>query len=223
MRATRDLRRRRMHLAHKRAELLAHVPHTNSQYTLPAIGKKIADKANRTGVAERFANPAVHKSIDVALALMTYDDEVLRDVELTIVNTARHHDANPLHLLQTVPGIGKILSLGLLYDIHDVHRFPRGQDCVSSGRLVTCARESAGKRYGTSGTTIGHAHLKWAFSEAAVLFLRDHPAAQQYLARLEKKHEKGQALTIRAQTLARAVYHMLTRQVAFEREMIFQR
>ncbi len=31
MRATRDLLRRRMHLAHKRAELLAHVPHTNSQ------------------------------------------------------------------------------------------------------------------------------------------------------------------------------------------------
>ena len=42
MRATRDLLRRRMHLAHKRAALLAHVQHTNSQYNLPAIGKKIA-------------------------------------------------------------------------------------------------------------------------------------------------------------------------------------
>jgi hypothetical protein len=62
-----------------------------------------------------------------------------------------------------------------------------------------------------------------AFSEAAVLFLRDHPAAQKYLARLEKKHEKGKALTILAQQLARAVYYMLTRQVAFDREMFFQR
>jgi transposase len=223
MRATRDLLRRRLHLAHKRAELLAHVQNTNSQYNLPAIGKKRAYKANREGVAERFADPAVHKSIAVDLALITSYDELLRDVELTIVKTARHHDANTLHLLQTVPGIGKILSLVLLYDIHDVHRFPRVQDFVSSCRLVKCARESAGKRDGTAGTKIGNAHLKWAFSEAAVLCLRDHPAAQKYLARLEKKHEKGKALTILAQKLARAVYHMLTRQVAFDREMFFQR
>src|SRR6266478_3239879 len=144
MRATRDLLRRRMHLAHKRAELLAHVQNTNSQYNLPAIGKKIAYKANREGVAERFADAAVQKSIEVDLALITYYDELLRDVELTIVNTAKHHDPNTLYLLQTVPGIGKILSLVLLYAIHDSARFPRVQDFASSCRLVTCAKESAG-------------------------------------------------------------------------------
>ena len=223
MRATRDLLRRRMHLARKRAELLAHVQNTNSQYNLPAIGKKIAYKANRDGVAERFADPAVQKSIEVDLALITYYDALLGDVERTIVNTAKHHDANTLYLLQTVPGIGKILSLVLLYEIHDINRFPRVQDFVSYCRLVKCAKESAGKRLGTSGTKIGNAHLKWAFSEAAVLFLRDHPAAQKYLTRLEKKHDKGKALTVLAQKLARAVYHMLKRQVAFERETFFQR
>ena len=61
MRATRDLLRRRMHLADKRAELLAHVQNTNSQYNLPAIGQKIAYKANRDGVAERFADPRCKK------------------------------------------------------------------------------------------------------------------------------------------------------------------
>jgi transposase len=53
---------------------------------------------------------------------------LLRDVELSIVKTAKHHDANTLYLLQTVPGIGKILSLVLLYEIHDIARFPRVQD-----------------------------------------------------------------------------------------------
>jgi hypothetical protein len=43
MRATRDLLRRRMHLACKRAERLAHVQQTNSQDHLPAIGQKILD------------------------------------------------------------------------------------------------------------------------------------------------------------------------------------
>ena len=42
MRATRDVRRRRIHCMRKRAELLAHLQQTNSQYNLPEIGKKIA-------------------------------------------------------------------------------------------------------------------------------------------------------------------------------------
>src|SRR5437660_8057510 len=172
MRATRDLLRRRMYLMRKRAELLAHVQNTNSQYNLPEIGKKIAYKANREGVAERFADPAVQKSIEVDLALSTYYDQLLGDVELAIVKAAKHHDANTLYLLQTVPGIGKILSLVLLYDIHDIERFPRVQDFASYRRLVKCARESAGKRSGTSGAKIGNAHLTWAFSETAVLCLR---------------------------------------------------
>ena len=194
MRATRDLLRRRMHLAHKRAELLAHVQHTNSQYNLPAIGQKIAYKANRDGVAERFADPAVQKSLEVDLTLIGHYDDLLRDVELTIVKAATHHDANTLYLLQTVPGIGKILSLVLLYEIYDINRFPRVQEFASYCRLVKCAKASNGKRSGSLGTKIGNAHLKWAFSEAAVLCLRDHPAGQKLLARLEKKHGQGQSL-----------------------------
>jgi len=222
MRATRDLLRRRVHLMRKRAELLTHVQQTNSQYNLPEIGKKIAYKANRDGVAERFPDPAVQKSIEVDLALIGHYDHLLRDVELSVLKTAKQHDANTLYLLRTVPGIGEILSLVLLYEIHNIERFPRVQDFVSYCRLVKCAKESAGKRYGTSGTKIGHAYLKWAFSEAAVLFLRNNPTGQKYLARLEKKHGKGKALTILAHKLARAVYYMLKRGVAFDLNTFFQ-
>jgi transposase len=216
MRATRDLLRRRLHLTRKRAELLAHVQNTNSQYNLPEIGKKLAYKANRDGVAERFPDPAVQKSVEVDLALIDYYDQLLRDVELTIVQTAKQHHAQTLYRLQSVPGIGKILSLVLLYEIHDITRFPRVQDFVSYCRLVKCAKESAGKRSGTSGAKIGNAYLKWAFSEAAVLFLRNNPAGQKYLARLEHKHGTGKALTIVAHKLARAVYYMLKRDTAFD-------
>jgi len=216
MRATRDLLRRRLHLTRQRAELLAHIQNTNSQYNLPEIGKKLAYKANRDGVAERFPDPAVQKSMEVDLALIGYYDHLLSDVELHIVKAAKQHDVQTLYLLQTVPGIGKILSLVLLYEIHDIQRCPRVQDFVSYCRLGKCAKESAGKRYGTSGSKIGNAYLKWAFSEAAVLFLRDNPAGQQYLARLEKKYGTGKALTVLAQKLGRAVYDMLRRNTGFD-------
>jgi transposase len=215
-RATRDLLRRRMSLMRKRAELLTHVQQTNSQYNLPESGKTIAYKANRDGVAERFPDPAVQKSIEVDLALIDYYDCLLNDLARHIVKTAKAHAANTVYRLQSVPGIGKILSLVLLDEIHDIRRFPRVQDFASYGRLVKCAKESAGKRYGTSGTKIGNAYLKWAFSEAAVLFLRANPAGQKDLARLEKKHGKGKALTVLAHKLARAVYDRLKRDTAFD-------
>lgn len=216
MHATRDLLRRRIHFMRKRAELLAHVHNTNSQYNLPEIGKKIASKANRDGEAERFADPAVQTSVEVDLVLLGYDDRLLTDLELSMVKSAKQHDANTFYRLRSVPGVGKILALVLLYEIHDIHRFPRVQDFVSYCCLVKCAKESAGKRYGTSGKKIGNAYLKWAFSEAAVLFLRTNPEVQQYLAKLEQKHGKGKALTIVAHKLARAVYYMLKRATVFD-------
>lgn len=105
-----------------------------------------------------------------------------------------------------MPGLGKILSLVLLDEIHAIQRFPSVQDFVSEGRLVQCAKESAGTRYGTAGAQMGHADLKWAFSEAAVRLRRDHPAGQKYLTPLEKKHGQGKALTLLAQKLGGAVY-----------------
>ncbi len=216
MRATRDLLRRRIHLMRKRAELLAHIQHTNSQYHRPEIGQKLAYKANRVGVAERFLDPAVHKSIEVDLALIGHDDRLLADLELSIVQTAKEPDAQTFYRLRSIPGVGKILALVLLYEIHDIHRFPRVQEFVSYCRLVKCAKESAGTRDGTSGKKIGNAYLKWAFSEAAVLFLRHNPTGQKYLARLVKKHGKGKALTVLAHKLARAVYYMCKRDTAFD-------
>ncbi len=221
MRSTRDLLRRRMHLMRKRSELLAHIQNTNSQYCLPQFGKKIAYKTNREGVAEQFTDLSVRKSMEMDLSLIDHYDKLLTDVELYITQTAKVHDVNAFHRLRSVPGIGKILALVVLYEIHDINRFPTVQDFVSYARLVKCAKESAGKRQGTSGKKIGNVHLKWAFSEASVLFLRGNPAGQRYVEKLTAKHGKAKALSILAHKLGRAVYYMLKREKAFAMNQFF--
>jgi transposase len=217
-RATRDRLRRRLHLTRQRAAWLAHLQNTPSPYNRPESGKKLASQANRDGVAARAPDPAVQKSVDVDLALIDSDERLLNDVALTLVQTAKQPKAPTLYRLQSVPGIGKLLRVGLLSAMPDITRFPRVQELVSYGRLVKCAKESAGKRYGTSGTKIGHAYLQWAFSEAAVLLLRNNAKGQLLLARLDKRHGKGKALTILAHELARAVYDMLRRDTVFARD-----
>jgi len=218
LRGTRDLLRRRMHMMRKRAELLSHVHNTNSQYNLPEIGKNLRYAFNREGVAERFTDDSVQKSIELDLALIGFYDQQLSKVEWHCHKAAQDFDYQRLMLLRSVPGIGEILSLVILYEIHDIDRFPRAQDFVSYCRLVKCKKESAGKSYGTSGGKIGNAYLKWAFSEAAVLFLRKNADAQAWLEKMANKHNKAKALTILAHKLGRAVYFMLKRKTVFDQQ-----
>ena len=221
MRSTRDLLRRRNHLMRKRSELLAHIQNTNSQYNLPEFGKKIAYKANRDGVTDHFPDPAVQKSIEVNLQLLDLYDRLLTELELYIVKQAKGHNVRSFYLLRSIPGMGKILSLVLLYEIHDINRFPRVQDFASYCRLVKCSRESGGKKSGAKNSKIGNAHLKWAFSEAACLFLRGNEQAKLYHDRLVTKHGKGKALSILAHKIGRAVYFMLKRKEPFSMDTFF--
>lgn len=220
MRATRDLMRRRNHLMYKRSELLAHIQNTNSQYNLDEPFGSISRPYQRRGkdIIGAFDNPAVQKSMEVNLKVIATYDVLLEDLERSILKLAKDHDPVSYTLLQSVYGIGKIGALTILYEIEDIKRFPRVQDFVSYARLVKCEKSSAGKSYGTSGNKIGNAHLKWAFSEAAVLFLRGNEPAQKYLERLTKKYNKAKALSILAHKLGRAVYFMLKNKEVFDQK-----
>ncbi len=156
------------------------------------------------------------KSIAVDLALLDRYDTLLSELEAYLVRQAKQHDPQAFHRLRTIPGVGKVLALTILYEIHNVKRFDRVQQFASYARLVKCAKESAGKKQGTSGAKMGNVHLKWAFSEAAVLFVRHCAEGKALLARLEKRHGKGKALSILAHKLGRAAYFMLAREKAFD-------
>jgi len=218
MRSTRDLLRRRLHLVRKRGQLLAHIQNTRHQYQLPAFERRIAYPANRDGLSERFPDPSVRKSIEVDVALLDQYDALISDLELTLVRDAKRHNADAFHRLRSVPGIGKILALTILYEIHDITRFDRVQEFASYARLVKGQKQSGGKMLGTSGAKMGNVHLKWAFSEAAVLFLCRNAEGKRLLAQIQKKHGKGKALSILAHKIGRAVYYMLARGTVFSME-----
>ena len=221
MRSTRDLLRRRNYLMHHRSELLAHIQNTRNQYNLPAFEKRIAARSNRTDLAEHFAEPMVRESIEADITVLDTLHQVLLKMEQTVLDQARHHDPVALQLIRTIPGVGKVLSLVILYEIQDVRRFPQVGNFISYARLVKCPHESAGKRSGSPHNKIGNVHLKWAFSEAAVLFLRDHKPAKDYHHRLVSRYGKAKALSIIAQKLGRTVYFMLRRKEVFDPKRFF--
>ncbi|QLE97782.1 IS110 family transposase [Neptunomonas phycophila] len=216
MRATRDLLRRRTRIVRHGADLKAHIVNTTSQYNLPPNKVNLKNVSARDQLKSTFQNPEAQLNIDLDLNILECYHRELSKLEWHLEQQAKHHNPVCFSLLRSIPGVGRILALTILYEIGDIQRFESVQNFASYSRLVKCKAESAGKTYGTQGNKIGNAHLKWAFSEAAVLFLRGNPDAQKYLQRLQKRMNKAKALSAQAHKLGRAVYFMLKQEKVFD-------
>jgi transposase len=176
-------------------------------------------RANRQGVSDPFAfNTSLQASLQADLLLIDHYDEVLRKMELSVKHHARHHSPQDLFLLRTIPGIGPILALNILYEIGDISRFERVQDFASYCRLIRPQKTSAGKVVAPSRGKIGNAHLKWTFSEAACGFPRKNDWGKAFVERLKRKHGNARALNVLCHKLGHAVYYMLKRKQAFDPE-----
>ena len=223
MRETRDLLRRRTFLVRKRSHFLAHLVNTNSQYNRPPLSQKLCYARNRKEIdlPSRFDDPSVRRSVETDLALVDALDEQVHGLELHLTRSAKIDDPQAYQRLRSVPGVGPVLALVLLYEIHDVKRFAEVGQFLSYARLVRCSHESAGKKVGGGNRRIGNAHLKWAFGEAACLLLRESDAAKKWLARKQRKGGKARALGALSAKLGRAVYHLLRKGEAFDAKRFF--
>lgn len=215
MRATRDVLRRRMFFVRKRAELMAHIQNTIIQYNLPPLEDRIDHARKRLDLLEHFEDEDVQMSMAANMAMLDGYDATISELELFLERRAKIHDASTFYLLRTIPGVGLILAMTILYEIHDLSRFPGVGHFLSYSRLVAGSWESDGKRKGSGGRKMGNAHLKWAFSEATPLYLRGNPPAKELFKKIEKKRGKGKAMSIIAAKLGRAVYFMLKRKEPF--------
>ena len=214
-RATRNLLRRRTHYVRRRGQTLAHITNLHHQYNLP-LGKPLQYASNRIGVAERFSDPAIAFSVTSDLEMLSHYDDNIRSLERFLEQSAKVDDANNFFRLQTIPGVGRIIAMTMLYEIHDIKRFPEVGDFLSYCRLVKGEHSSNGKSYGSPGKKIGNAFLKWAFSEAVPLLKRCCPEAKAWAKRMEKKQSAARANSVLAAKLGRAVYIMLRRGEVFD-------
>jgi transposase len=154
--------------------------------------------------------------VETDLALIADYDTQIGRLELHLTRTAKVDDPVTFGFLRTVPGIGPILGLTLLYEVDAVARFPEVGNFLSYSRLVRCEHSSAGKVKGSGPKKVGNAHLKWAFGEAACLMIRAVPAVKAWMQRQETKRGKRKALSVLEAKIGRAVYHLWRKQQAFD-------
>ena len=225
MRATRDLLRRRLFFVRKRAELIAHVQMTHHQYNLPAPGAKLKHHSNLETLENPFVDESTQRMFESDRYMIKHYTTEINKLEWYITKRTKEAPSNAFNiaLLRTIPGVGPIIALTLLYEIHDISRFATVQQFSSYARLVKPEKTSDGKTAGSGGKKIGNHHLKWIFGEATALFLRQSSEGKMHLKRLEKRYgNKARAMSVLTHKLGKAVYFMLHRQEAFNANKVFQ-
>jgi len=123
--------------------------------------------------------------------------------------------------LNTICGIGKILSLTIMLETGSIDRFPTVGDFVSYCRKVPSTWTSNGKTKGKGNKKNGNKYLAWAFSEAAELARRYDSNARAYYQRKAARTNFMVAHSALAHKLARAAYYVMRDRVPFDPEKLF--
>jgi transposase len=215
-RSLRDLLRARLRFVRLRARTYGHVHTALRQLNLPPVSSDVKYKSKRGGIAAAIPDEHVRRSVRADRELLDPLDALIRHLERDLEVAARPHFARELAVLQSIPGVGLVLSLTVLLEIDTVERFASRQQFCSYARLIAPPQESAGKKVGVGPRRRGNAWLKWAFSEAAVLCAQKEERLGAYLKRLTARHGTGKALGILAHKLGRAMYHMLHTKRVFD-------
>jgi transposase len=154
--------------------------------------------------------------VDTDIALIEFLDTLLPKLEWQVHVKAKQHDRKSFALLQTIDGLGEMLGLTILYEMHTANRFKTVQRFSSYSRVVKVSRFSAGKKLGSKNSKIGNPYLRWAFGQVAVLSTKYYPEIKRYYERRKKKYGTKKALAILAHKFAVAVYYMLKKGKPFD-------
>ena len=220
-RPVRDLLRRRTSFVWRRATLLGQL--TCSMYVLghEPIRKtqhKVRDKWFDQ-LRAHYEQPLTKMAAEANMYMIKEYDTIIERLELAILKHTKREHARDFNILQTIPGVGDILALTILYEVDDISRFLSVQNFSSYCRLVKGSVASAGKFKGLRGGKLGNPYLRWAFAEAAILCKRANPDLRAYAGKPEAQHIKPVANAILANKLARAVYFMLKQGKGFDPKM----
>jgi transposase len=215
-RSVRDLLRRRLYFVRERADMFAHIQLLNHQVNNPALGQLSKSNYKRKNLKSRFNDTHILKSLDANMQLLEKYDEIIRELEVYILQHTRKEYRQELSIIQSIHGIGEIISLTILYEIDSIDRFSRIQDFVSYSRLIKCPHESGGKKYSGSNGKIGNPHLKRAFSSAATYVIKFNPEIRKRFDKLSRQKGQKLAYGIIARQVAETIFHLLKTKKVFD-------
>ena len=219
-RALRDLLRKRGHLVRLRTSLIISLQHIITRNC--GIMVRVNDVKR---LREDRISPLLDSNEDILMAGTVSKETIdflsrqITQVENFVQNKIQVKDQ--YQYLQTIYGVGKILSLTIMLETGPVERFTKVGNYVSYCRKVPSKWTSNQKTKGKGNKKNGNRYLAWAFSEAAELARRYDEHARAYYHRKAATSDFMVAHSALANKLARAAYYVMKHCVPFDPKKLF--
>lgn len=218
-RAVRDLLRKRSQLVRQATMNLLSIQNLYARNKGERISSNHVKRLTPEEVNAAFEDANVALAVKSALKVFECLQEQIVALEDAVHRQVQLHKG--YRKLLTVPGIGKILAMTIMLETGDIGRFADVGNYVSYSRLVGSAHLSNGKRKGSGNTKNGSSFLCWAFIEAANFAIRHDETIRNYYQRKKARTKRIVALKAVAHKLARACYHMIQEDAAFDIKRAF--
>jgi transposase len=222
MRGTRDLLRRRHRLSRLRAECYRHIQSLFHQQGISINSNEVKSVKTRRELIQNHFDNDIYLSAQADLDMMDFLDPKIKQLEQQIRAQAKSHDRASLNILLSVPGIGDVFSLIILYEVCDINRFQSHQHFCSYARLVKCERSSAGKHTKGGNQKIGNPYLKWAIADIIIHAAHKSQVIGEYYQKLQSRFGKRKAKSIVSHKFGIAIYYMLKNKQVFDEKRFVQ-
>jgi transposase len=218
-RPIRDLLRRRILLVrHRTAHLLSLQSMISRVIGIHMSGNQIK-KLKEVDAKELFDHPYLVMAAQNSISVMGFLKERIMVIEKAITSKTKVRDE--FKSLQTIPGVGKVLTLTIMLEVGDINRFAKVGNYSSYCRCVKSERFSDGKKKGKGNKKNGNKFLAWAYIETANFARRYCPYARKFFQRKEAKTNGLVAIKALSNKIARASYYIMRDQVEYDPGKLF--
>lgn len=218
-RPVRDLLRKRSQLVRQRTSHILSFKNLASRNCGIQMSSNEVKNLSEEDVHALFQEEHLMIAGKANIATMRFLMEKIEEIEKVVLKKAKLKSA--YRNLLTVPGIGKILALTIMFETGDMKRFAAVGNYVSYCRCVGSKRISNGKSKGEGNRKNGNKYLSWAYVEAAHFAIRDYPYVRRYYQRKMAKTNNVVAIKAVAHKLARACYYVIKNQEVFNPKKAF--
>lgn len=218
-RPVRDLLRKRLMLVRQRTSHILSFENHIARNTGSNISSNKVKKMNPEDVELLLDNKHLVLSGEVNIEAIRFLDEQIKKIEKVVLAEAKLKE--PYEYILTVPGIGKILALTIMFETGNIKRFQKAGNYSSYCRCVKSERLSNEKKKGRGNTKSGNEYLGWAYVEAANYMRRWCPEANSFYQKKLAGTNKIVATKALTNKIARACYYIIRDQKPFDVKRMF--
>jgi len=221
LRPVRDLLRRRVSLVQQRTALLLsfkslYARMTGQTMSLGRLKGMAVDTAR-----ELYEHPANQLIAVVQQEHIAALNGSIAKIEKLVLARARTLPC--YEQLDTLPGVGRILGMTIALEVGEIGRFASPGQFASYCRAVNARRTSNEKNKGRNNGKCGNKYLAWAFVEAANFAKRYDERSRRWFDRKAARTCGVLATKALACKLAKAAWHVMSGNVAYDAERVFGR